>query len=540
MRFCFALHTGHDFHTLSLYYGNSVHGEKVLQIPAGKLGSADSHVPCQGAGTLMGELAAKIHAWILWIENDLGGDINLFAEYSLMYSDSRLMQTQGSQNFLNISRGNYKPYSAELLALGCAFYKGLSLYLGSGERYSGFEASLAYLYAAWQRYNLVKHLSAPMERSQPAKNGGDNLEEWEEELAAAHKKLAPMLEDIRFAQALRWLAEWKSVGYRSGALLREQLRLSLPLWEPQEFTEINFAKFVLNQPITAPGSFTSEHPDWKSTRLHHVFAVRPGAQTAVRALITDWLLPRYDIGNTLRLARLLRRNRPFSDFWHNGWWGLFTFFWLFLMVGLGTLAVVTLGGSSPEGITFGLMFRIAAIENILGMGGILTLAVFTFDRHALAHLALPRVIGGVFIGYAALVLEGDSLVLHNVLWSRGWIQPFMLWCVVMVVGFLYLYFDTRPLVRESKTAIFRAVNILLLSLAISMFIGLFTVAFITAMRGNCEVGFSSLPCFFGPIGWIDWKQWVSFVPLALFTGLVTQFIFEERTLTASVWSPEQE
>jgi len=33
---------------------------------------------------------------------------------------------------------------------------------------------------------------------------------------------------------------------------------------------------------------------------------------------------------------------------------------------------------------------------------------------------------------------------------------------------------------------------------------------------------------------------ISFVPLALLTGLVTQFIFEEKSVTTSVWTPEEE
>jgi hypothetical protein len=39
---------------------------------------------------------------------------------------------------------------------------------------------------------------------------------------------------------------------------------------------------------------------------------------------------------------------------------------------------------------------------------------------------------------------------------------------------------------------------------------------------------------------IEGSIMLSFVPMALLTGLVTQFIFEEHTVTASVWAPEEE
>ena len=42
-----------------------------------------------------------------------------------------------------------------------------------------------------------------------------------------------------------------------------------------------------------------------------------------------------------------------------------------------------------------------------------------------------------------------------------------------------------------------------------------------------------------PAGWVDLYHFLAFIPMALFVGLVTQFLFEEKTITTSVWPLER-
>ena len=74
----------------------------------------------------------------------------------------------------------------------------------------------------------------------------------------------------------------------------------------------------------------------------------------------------------------------------------------------------------------------------------------------------------------------------------------------------------------------------------SLLAGLMSVALTSAAYGIQTISTAPLGAFLGPFGWVDLSQYLTFVPVALFTGLVTQFVFEELTLPASVWSPEQE
>jgi len=584
MSYSFQISTGRPEHRVCLLYENEIASEIPIPAEAVDNGAVSSSrpddparnerknalpfsTPRVGAAARVGNHAMRLNAWLLSVEHGLSEDHGRLAEFVMLLSDSTLMQNQGSQHLLAIELGDMQAYSSEMMCVCAAFYKSLCLFLAGADRYVGYDAWLAYLFAAWQWYNLVKHLSAQTyikayeeikhnpekeieekDIEERAKKAGEKrAREWVEELAAAHRTLTTLIEDPHFAQAQRWLAVWNYATYKSGPLLREQLRLSLPLWQFRKLDERGFSDWCLDQPLPAPGCFTSAKPIWEVTALHPVFEKKAGAQTAVRQLVVGWLLPRYDIGNTLRLARLLRRNRPLER--QIAAWLLIAGVlpWLLFLSLIGTWLVKSLSGiQNPAQIHWGWLLVVCTLEFIVGLTPLAAAAVFYFDLHTLAHLALPRLVGGVFIGYSALVLQGDSLKLHHILWDqdRAWFAPLLLWLLVLIVGFLYIYFDTSPMVRDHGMTLRRTILILLLSLVVSAVIGLFTVAFTTAMARECPYAPTDLRCYrlflLGPIGWIDLRQYISFVPLALFTGLVTQFIFEERTLTASVWAPEQE
>jgi hypothetical protein len=487
------------------------------------------------------QLATWLSERLNALDSDLSEKPDLRASLWYLFSDDNLMAANRNQQFVSLRAD--KPanwmdidWSVEKMIVALPLFKAICLFLGAEERYNSLNASLAYLFAAWQRYNLAKRLTSKL---------SSIYNPFLEEMAAAHRLLIQLLLDSRFALALRWLAIWAGKEVDSGPLIREQLRLSLPLEWTMEKDDLG--EFTPENVITAPGFFVHPKPEWEQTRLHDAFFKEESGRSAVRSLITEWLLPRYDYSSALIMAQLLRKNRLLKPL---------HLFWLVLLVGPMLLGIGiwvasnllrTQGGISAPGeaILIGLV-----IEWVVIIFWAIIVAGFLLDRSVLAYLAAPRLTGGILIGYSALVLQGDSLNLNRLIWEQG------LWLVLILAGFvgtvglLYLYYDAYPLAHNKGKAFWRAFLVLSLAIIISCLVGLGSVALTTGMAAlNCKDGpavcsclnpTGPVSCVFGPFGWFDLHQYTVFVPLALFTGLVTQFIFEERTVTASVWSPEEQ
>ena len=476
------------------------------------------------------------------------------SEMWMAFSDSTLMTDQGNQAFLQLTLNDlYDLNSIETITISAALYKAVYLYLISEDRYIAYEGWLASVYAAWQWYNLSKYLSIKFETAKklyteekfPDLPDASQIkiesklkvyqESILEEMATAYRFLVQLIEDPRYASAIRWLAKWSGVGskvYLSGPLLREQLRLSLPLWQYG-----SQAGVPIQRPVPGPGCLANSKPIWERTSLHPAFQSPAGA-IAVHQLITKWLLPRYDFHNAIRLTILLR-SRSYNKLravTAQSLVGL-TFGALVVMMLFGSEIIRTQGGTGASTSWF---FAIITLELIIGFIFPLILAINLLDKNILAHLMLPRVIGGVFIGYFGLMLESNSVSISTTLWSRGILIPSVLWVIVLAVGFVYLYYDTMPLVRHCKTASKRALTGLFVTLVIAFIVGLPITAVILANNGPSSYDGFLHGLLLGPFGWIDIPQFFVFMPIAMFTGLVTQFIFEELTLPASVWSPFEE
>jgi hypothetical protein len=111
---------------------------------------------------------------------------------------------------------------------------------------------------------------------------------------------------------------------------------------------------------------------------------------------------------------------------------------------------------------------------------------------------------------------------------------------VMLRGLLYLVLDTNTLVRNKRTSWKRVGQTLSSALLVSALAGLLVVSLTSLANTGPEYEQVMHWYFLGPFGWVNLYHYFLFVPLALFTGLVTQFIFEEQSVTASVWAAEQE
>ncbi len=466
-------------------------------------------------------------------------------------------------------------------AMLLVLYKAIYTFL----KRASLDAALARLYAAWQWYNLAKSMSLSVRDdfltvSAPAGKMDHPYSLFVREMAEAHHELVGMLEaPPEYDEALKWMAVWSGMDSDSVPQLREKMRLSLPL----VVSTTAVSPGAIRKPLAAPGwpgpgqtggrfrrmldrlaprktnypgrrfrepvrgvlewlfGDVDLKPGWETARLHPVFEAGEGRETvgrqAIRQMISGWLLLRYDFTSAVQLARLLRKNEL-------GKAGFkleqFVFLLLFLIpAGFALLAPQLM---RHPGIPF---YGMVGVEWAL-------IGVFFFrmyrrlDHSVLPYLILPRVAGGVLVGYFALILSEDSFRLLNFFFRDGkpWLSAgliLFLWLAVLVLGFQYLYYDALPFVgqRRAPAARARASQAVLLALALSAFIGLFVLAIASQMYLGDHIQACQL-VLVGPLGSIDWQTYLIFVPIALFTGLVTQFIFEEKTVTTSVWSREVE
>lgn len=444
------------------------------------------------------------------------------------------------------------------LRAAVAVYRGLSLFLLAGDRYLLLNARLALFYVTWQWYNAVKRQIELMP---------DPKKEWEKttELVEAYHSLSTLLENPDFATSAAWLGYWVDDELVSRPLQREELRLSMVLSfakgrTPQPFWARPTARVAkgltglseraaspntplarlftrmaegletsatvsrpktsktttLGRPLPAPGCMGAGEIQWIEVCLHQALTGTQGMRSIVRRLILDWLLPRYRYGTALRLARLLRKNEPAPV--HPG--------------------LVLVGGAILLFIISMIFLRIQwsgwweATLLLLCTVGIYLVYRYFFEPAVLPALALPRVIGGMTLGYAAFVLEGTEV--PAALWNRPPLLCFTAVGVVLIT-LTYLYFDVLPLVRSPWTALRRALAVLFFIITVSFFLGIPASA-LTALA-HCP----SDPCPATELWVAGAPSWLlgSQMPLAMLIGIVTQFIWEERTATAPVWSPEE-
>jgi len=184
-------------------------------------------------------------------------------------------------------------------------------------------------------------------------------------------------------------------------------------------------------------------------------------------------------------------------------------------------------------IPFGFYFLVPALLSLI--------FIFTashFDRKLLPRLFLPRMLGGVFIGFSVLVVAGDSIPISHTLWSRGPCLIIMFWIVVLLICYFYICSEIKPRVNDAEEVKRRTVQTICVFIFSSLTIGIFILAIPTAAFFQLVLP-SKMGMILGPIGWVDFQLWLSYTPIALFLGIVTQFLFEDKTITESVWPVEK-
>lgn len=302
---------------------------------------------------------------------------------------------------------------------------------------------------------------------------------------------------------------------------------------------------------------------WREVDLHPVYRVSESwnLQSFARLLIRKWLLPRYDFSGALHVVMLLRsyqsKSKTIDASVRSGkWFGNFLVYvivWAVVLLFDFTLAPILqhtlrfdIWNDWASQLAGGFIFW------TLIAGGIWQVRC-RFDQKSYQYLLLPRLLGGILVGYAGLVLSADSLVLKNALFAectngamfcyKNIVQAVFLWIAVAGIGWWYFYYECLARVQHEERSKKRAFVLLAVSFAASMSIGLFAISLTTAMEWQSEAckGFALLLCpvqgyfMMGPIGVIDVRQFFVFVPLAMLTGFISQFLFEEKPITASVW-----
>ena len=422
------------------------------------------------------------------------------------------------------------------------------MFLEKGE--SAIPCQRAQLFCAWQWFNLAKALYLCAFQHNI---GADLLDDIRLILAEAYQVLSHLLESPAFTPALHWLAKannWdEGKGSKTDATLRERVFRSLFLQGSAQFEVESLKKNDLNQPWRAPG-LQDERMDWQEVELHPAFKTSNGKAEVMRYIHSS-LLPHYDFRTALHLTALLGRgstksgaadspqpqagNKFLNRIMTNPWWMLGgAVFALLSSIGIGLALAGFLQGMETSTAE---LVGINAIQ-VLFLLGLLFIILRRIGGNLVGYLSLPRLAGGVIVGYLALILQDNPGRVSDVIWGEtvwaGWFKFGLLFLFVFLVGFLYLHFDIRPVLQNPSLAARRSLFLMCLAVFISALLGVFFIALATSQPFNFDRLY-----FPGPFGWVDLRQYLVYVPLALFTGLVTQFIFEDKPRTAPVWSPEQ-
>ena len=394
------------------------------------------------------------------------------AAFRFMFANANSIKDEGNLRpaWVRFEDTEDKPNALRAAAV---FYQGIYLYLHDDDRFTSFNADLALLLAAWQWYTAFSRL---LSEKYEAKPGEIDLYQY----GQAHKILAALLEDNHFDLASQWMAFLRNSS-DTLPLARERFRTGMVL----EYSSAPKKLRSLHHALAAPGAF--EPINWANTQLLPVLFNNDGGKALVRRLISDWLLVRYDFWTSLHMARLLKRNKPQAHLWQ-GWVMLA---WL-LFWATGMLSINGLTHPQPSILGNFTTLGWSMFTFIGGPAVLIFMAWLWFEPGALVNLALPRLSGGIALGYVAFILQKDAIELALRFLEPFAIPLFFLWIGALLLGYAYLYFDVLPRSRTRNETFRRASLTLVVALLISMGMGLFMVALSTAAYSSCELPWGCL------------------------------------------------
>lgn len=157
----------------------------------------------------------------------------------------------------------------------------------------------------------------------------------------------------------------------------------------------------------------------------------------------------------------------------------------------------------------------------------LPLALFT-PLHIFFRLFLPRLIGGIVVGYMVLIFSNDVWIMIDRLFHSA---NYPANCVVIIVlatafAFFFLLNEVRQTIRNSSVALMRSALIWLMGIFQALVIGLVLSDLFGS--GMSPAANSGMPGIFGNL----YPRFILIsAPLALLIGIFVQIIWEDKPIT---------
>lgn len=434
--------------------------------------------------------------------------------------------------------------------------------------------SVARVYAAWQRYNLIKPL-ADIE----TENETDRA--IATEFAASYRELTSLLLDEANSDACYVLWAIRLPKDKTPpTLIRQRLRLSMFV---RQCTDRGA---LAESPLPAPGCFENVARVGVDAldKLHQHFQ-GDGGNVTIQRFISDELLPQYALTEALNLTRLARFGKSKRQRWieyvldkvlsEERGRKASNRIGRILRHAFALSAVLSLVGSVLIFAAFDLfashwrslpLFAVMAFSVSIVPLGLTGLGL----RNAIT-LSLPRVLGGITIGYFPLLVAQESWYLavyasrHPKIWLFEWL-------IIAIIVEGYLYREVFPLVLERREAFWRSLKVFLWATVMSVTIGFWLCLLAapiswqveyeprrvdpsqaTSEQAAPDTPFSSFmlrekPSVAEGLGYRVEVPWLrvefptaallTFAPVALLLGIILQILWEEKAVTASVWPSE--
>lgn len=290
------------------------------------------------------------------------------------------------------------------------------------------------------------------------------------------------------------------------------------------------------KPHEAPLCF-QEKANWRGIHIYPHFQEKRWRLT-VRRLVQERLLPRYNVLAAVKLAHAFSFSASLIGRFVSGRSVGWLVGVIFPMVVLAlTLSSFVYYGQQESNLW----------EDRLTLAMPFLPLFFTMlflEWRSLPSLILPRLWGGIIIGYLPLVLS-DSPWLMVVPFASSTGSPYwllVLWTVLIVPAAFYLFYEAYFAISDFWRAFGRSFVVLVWALLVSLAVGILFCLLGAPIYYNER--WDSLgplsPEFFAQTSYpISIPALLTFVPIALFIGVVVQFIWEEKPVTATVWLPQE-
>jgi len=257
-------------------------------------------------------------------------------------------------------------------------------------------------------------------------------------------------------------------------------------------------------------------------------------------LILDWSLRRYNLALAAKLALILFKESSRESFWEIlkkvfpkqvGNW---------LIITITIVLLVVLGTNYFSGVFNAFVNAYSLVRVNLSAINLFTtilvllypiLLIFfivSFWRRVflLFKLLIPRLVGGIIVGYLPLILAGES---WDMVIQMKVLEGFCVTAFAIGFSLYYIFIEIHNTVKDKWISLGRALRVFSTGLLESFVIGIVVSDLITrAFRPSLVTNIHTVP---GLFGYIYPKLLYLYFPLALLIGIFVQIIWEEKPIT---------